>query len=114
MRPSPTREGAAASMSRCFRSWNAGCRRSTRCPSGLGQYTLALELATAWLCDRPTPDGACGTCESCHAVDVRTQADLLVLMPETAMMALGWPLSEKAQSDIDDKKRKPSREIRVE
>ncbi|MFL6694276.1 MAG: DNA polymerase III subunit delta' [Ramlibacter sp.] len=83
-------------------------------PSGLGQYTLALELATAWLCDRPTADGACGTCESCHAIEVRTQADLLVLMPETAMMALGWPLSEKAQQDIDDKKRKPSREIRVE
>ena len=30
------------------------------------------------------------------------------------MIALGWPLSEKAQADIDDKKRKPSREIRVE
>ena len=35
-------------------------------------------------------------------------------MPETAMLALGWPLSEKAQSEIDDKKRKPSKEIRVE
>jgi DNA polymerase-3 subunit delta' len=30
------------------------------------------------------------------------------------MMELGWPLSEKAQAEIDDKKRKPSREIRVE
>jgi DNA polymerase-3 subunit delta' len=35
-------------------------------------------------------------------------------MPEVAMQALGWPLDEKAQADIDDKKRKPSREIRVE
>jgi DNA polymerase-3 subunit delta' len=35
-------------------------------------------------------------------------------MPETTMMDLGWPLSEKAQSDIDEKKRKPSREIRVD
>src|SRR5690606_14936417 len=26
----------------------------------------------------------------------------------------GWPLPEKAQADIDDKKRKPSREIRVD
>jgi DNA polymerase-3 subunit delta' len=83
-------------------------------PSGLGQYTLALELAAAWLCERPTADGACASCGSCHAIDVRTQADLLVLMPETAMLALGWPLSEKAQQDIDDKKRKPSRETRVE
>jgi DNA polymerase-3 subunit delta' len=51
---------------------------------------------------------------SCHAIEVRTHADLCVLMPETAMLALGWPLSEKAQDEIDDKKRKPSREIRVD
>jgi DNA polymerase-3 subunit delta' len=37
-----------------------------------------------------------------------------MLMPETDMLALGWPLSEKAQSEIDEKKRKPSKEIRVE
>lgn len=83
-------------------------------PSGLGQYTLGLELVRAWLCDAPTPEGACGQCSSCHAIEVRTHADLCVLMPEVQMMALGWPLSEKAQADIDDKKRKPSREIRVE
>ncbi len=83
-------------------------------PSGLGQYTLAQSLAQAWLCDRPTADGACGHCASCHAIEVRTHADLCVLMPEVAMQELGWPLDEKAQSDIDDKKRKPSREIRVE
>ena len=83
-------------------------------PSGLGQYPLGLALAQAWLCDRPTPDGACGACESCHAVAVRTHTDLCVLMPETTMLELGWPLSEKAQAEIDDKKRKPSREIRVE
>jgi DNA polymerase-3 subunit delta' len=35
-------------------------------------------------------------------------------MPETVMLELGWPLSEKAQSDIDDRKRKASKEIRVE
>lgn len=83
-------------------------------PSGLGQYTLALDLARAWLCESPQPAGACGTCASCHAIDVRTHADLAVLMPETAMQALGWPLAEKAQQEIDDKKRKLSREIRVE
>jgi DNA polymerase-3 subunit delta' len=83
-------------------------------PSGLGQYSLALELARGWLCERATADGACGECESCHAVDVRTHADLCVLLPETVMMELGWPLGEKAQEDIDDKKRKPSREIRID
>ena len=83
-------------------------------PSGLGQYTLAMELVRAWLCDAPTPEGACGHCTSCHAIDVRTHADLCVLMPETQMVELGWPLPEKAQAEIDDKKRKPSREIRVD
>jgi DNA polymerase III subunit delta' len=83
-------------------------------PSGLGQYELALELARAWLCDEPGPAGACGHCASCHAIDVRAHTDLCVLMPETAMLAREWPLSEKAQSEIDDKKRKPSNEIRVD
>lgn len=83
-------------------------------PSGLGQYGLALALARAWLCDQPTPDGACGHCDSCHQIDVRSHTDLAVLMPETVMLELGWPLGEKAQSDLDEKKRKPSREIRVD
>ena len=83
-------------------------------PSGLGQYELASALVRAWLCEHPTPQGACGVCGSCHAVEVHTHADLCVLMPETVMLALNWPLSEKAQDDIDSKKRKPSKEIRVE
>ncbi len=83
-------------------------------PSGLGQYDLALALARGWLCDQPTPQGACGHCPSCHVIDVHAHTDLCVLMPETIMLQLGWPLSEKAQADIDDKKRKPSKEIRVE
>ncbi|WP_211231794.1 DNA polymerase III subunit delta' [Ottowia thiooxydans] len=83
-------------------------------PSGLGQLELADALVRTWLCDAPTPQGACGQCVSCHAIDVHTHADLAVLMPETVMIERGWPLSEKAQADIDDKKRKPSREIRVE
>ena len=83
-------------------------------PSGLGQFELALALVRAWLCDQPTPDGACGLCPSCHGIDVHTHPDLVVLMPETEMLARGWPLPEKAQAEIDDKKRKPSRDIRVE
>ena len=83
-------------------------------PSGLGQYSLALALVRAWLCEHPSEHGACGTCGSCHAIDVRAHADLCVLMPETFMLELGWPLSEKAQAEVDDKKRKPSKEIRVD
>ena len=83
-------------------------------PAGLGQYELALGLVKAWLCEQPQAFVACGQCGSCHAIDVRTHADLCVLMPETWMLDLGWPLSEKAQADLDDKKRKPSKEIRIE
>lgn len=83
-------------------------------PSGLGQYRLALALVRAWLCEQPSSRGACDRCGSCHAIDVHTHADLCVLMPETVMLELGWPLADKAQSDIDDKKRKASKEIRVE
>lgn len=83
-------------------------------PSGLGQYALGLSLAQAWLCERPTPQGACGVCDSCHLVGSRSHPDLVVLMPETEMLERGWPLSESAQKEIDDKKRKPSKEIRVE
>jgi DNA polymerase-3 subunit delta' len=83
-------------------------------PSGLAQYDLALALVSAWLCEQPTPEGACGICSSCHAMTVRTHADVCVLMPETVMIELGWPLSEKAQDEIDKKTRKPSKEIRVD
>lgn len=83
-------------------------------PSGLGQYSLSMELVSAWLCERPTPQGACGNCVSCHAIEVRSHADLFVLMPETTLLARGWPLGEKAQAELDDKKRKASKEIRVD
>ncbi len=121
-------------------------------PSGLGQYTLALAVAQAWLCEATdrnsgntvispqgaetissqgaetiSPQGAelagkmassiqpaCGQCASCQQILSRGHTDLVVLMPEILMLELGWPLSEKAQKDIDDKKRKPSKEIRIE
>jgi DNA polymerase-3 subunit delta' len=111
-------------------------------PSGLGQFELGLALARAWVCEAPTlpaargslpPEGAltalgrpgdgsdasalhgaCGVCASCHAIDVHTHADFAVLMPEADMLTHGWPLDEKAQAEIDDKKRKPGKEIRVD
>ena len=83
-------------------------------PSGLGQFELALALVRAWLCESPGAHGACGHCASCHAIDVHTHADLCVLMPEGDMLERGWPLPQKAQAELDDKKRKPSREIRVD
>lgn len=83
-------------------------------PAGLGQLELGLALVRTWLCEQPSDQGACGHCASCHALSVHAHADVCVLMPEVQMLQLGWPLSEKAQSDIDEKKRKPSKEIRVD
>ena len=83
-------------------------------PSGLGQFDLGLSLVQAWLCEQHTPRGACGQCQSCHLVETHAHPDLAVLMPETVMLERGWPLPEKAQKEIDDKSRKPSKEIRVE
>ena len=85
-------------------------------PSGLGQYALGTALTSAWLCEseQASTKGACGQCGSCHALSVHTHADLFVLMPETVLLDLGWPLSEKAQAEIDNKTRKPSKEIRIE
>ncbi len=83
-------------------------------PSGLGQFELALALAKAWLCETPTPQGACEHCGSCHAFDVRTHADLCVLMPETLFLAMDWPLDQKTQDILDKKERKPSKEIKVD
>ena len=83
-------------------------------PSGLGQFELAQALVKAWLCDQPSPQGACGVCGSCHAVDVHTHADLALLIPEVLSLELGWPLDEKTQKELDEKKRKPSKEIKVD
>ena len=35
-------------------------------------------------------------------------------MPESLSLSLGWPLDEKTQDELDSKKRKPSKEIKVD
>lgn len=86
-------------------------------PSGLGQFHLAMDWAKALLCEGRdiaaplTP--ACGHCESCHAVQVRTHPDLLVLIPEAMQLALGWTAGGDGEG-AGESKRKPSKEIRVE
>lgn len=85
-------------------------------PSGLGQLALGLALVRTWLCEQPTPLGACGKCESCHAIDVHTHADLCVLMPQANLQTLGWPIPNTKASDAEstDKTPKLSREIRID
>ncbi len=80
----------------------------------MGQYALGLELVRAWLCDAPTPHGACGHCASCHAIEGAHPCRPVRADARGADDGAGLALVGKAQAEIDDKKRKPSREIRVE
>ena len=88
-------------------------------PRGVGQFELALALATAWRCEADAarrPGGrACGACAACRLVAARTHPDLVVLVPEALQATLGWA-DDEAAPDADSAKagRKPSREIRVE
>lgn len=90
--------------------------------AGLGQFELAMAMAASALCERPVPEGAseatlhkaCGQCDACHMIRAKSHPDLAVLLPETLSLELGWPLDEKTQDDLDDKKRKPSKQIKLE
>jgi DNA polymerase-3 subunit delta' len=83
-------------------------------PSGVGQFELAQSLAAAWLCEEPTPAGACGHCVSCRLIAARTHPDLRVLVPEALRVTLGWDDDAEAARDGEGKKAKPSRELKVE
>ncbi len=87
--------------------------------AGLGQFELAMAMASSWLCEaitasQATSHKACGQCDACHMVRAKSHPDLAVLLPETLSLELGWPLDEKTQADLDDKKRKPSKQIKLE
>ncbi len=108
-------------------------------PEGVGQFEFALALARAWLCETPfeqrpaawragqaggpgVPDQqpnrlACGHCVSCHLVDGRSHPDLRLIVPEAlrAMAGLaGDEVDDTAGESTGARKRKPSREIKVE
>lgn len=88
-------------------------------PPGIGQFDLALSIASAWLCEGGTaerPQGrACGRCPACHLLSARTHPDLLVLIPEAQQETLGWTASDEADEGEGGRgKAKPSKEIKVE
>lgn len=87
---------------------------------GAGQLPLALSLARAWLCENTAPmKPACGQCAACHLVSQGHHPDLKVVVPEDLQHSLGWSHgADGEETDGDEggssKKRKPSREIKVE
>src|SRR5690349_838921 len=88
-------------------------------PRGVGQWSLALTLAQAWLCEADSTAAArpCGQCASCRLVQARSHPDLLVLLPEALQASLGWVpddgTGEGAESGAS-KTRQPSKEIKVD
>jgi DNA polymerase-3 subunit delta' len=83
------------------------------------QFSLAMALAQSWLCEQnalPSTQARsfCGKCDSCHLFSKSSHPDLRLLAPENVLLEMGWPLSEKSQDEIEKKKRKPSKEIRIE
>jgi DNA polymerase-3 subunit delta' len=87
-------------------------------PDGIGQLPLALTVAKAWLCeaDAAVRDRglACGHCGACHLVDQRAHPDLRVIVPEALREEAGFHSDEAGAAGDDGKKRKPSREIKVD
>ncbi len=79
---------------------------------GMGQLQLAYELAAACLCETGCT-ASCGECASCKTLASRTNADLLILMPEVRLLEQNFPLSVEAQQELSGKKRKPSKEIKI-
>ncbi len=82
-----------------------------------GQLDFALSVAKAALClseAAHTTGVPCDQCDSCHQFDLKTHADLKVIVPEVLGLETGWPLESTAARDVEKKRRKPGQDIRVE
>lgn len=86
-------------------------------PTGVGQFELAIALASAWLCEAPgraVDAPACGECAGCRLIAARTHPDLCVLLPEALQEPLGWRLGDESEAGEGGKSAKPSKEIRID
>jgi DNA polymerase-3 subunit delta' len=53
--------------------------------AGIGKVHFAHALAAAVLCEAPRPDGACGTCPSCHWLSQGNHPDYREILPEASV-----------------------------
>ena len=51
-------------------------------PTGIGKVLFGRALAAAVLCEAPRPEGACGSCPSCHWVSQGNHPDYREFLPE--------------------------------
>lgn len=72
---------------------------------GIGKFDLAMNFASALLCEHPQDNGlACGKCSSCHWFEQETHPDFRLLQPESLSLD-----GEETESG-----KKPSRQISVD
>jgi len=91
-------------------------------PEGVGQFELALALASTWLCEADSPPKPCGACAGCRLFASRLHPDLRVLVPAALRNALGAsaPVADEEGAGPGEDgggkaaKAKPSRDIRVD
>lgn len=78
--------------------------------AGIGKRRFADAFAAGLLCSAPRQGHGCGHCKSCVLVAAGTHPDLLTVVPEA--MRAGF--DGEADPEAAGKKKKPSREIRVD
>ena len=57
-------------------------------PAGIGKRALAEQLMTLLLCQRPSVQGACGSCKGCLLLAAHTHPDHYILEPEEVDKAI--------------------------
>lgn len=80
---------------------------------GAGQDRMATQLARAYVCTNPGPEGPCETCQACGAASRGTNADLQVVRPEGAgqMIRQRAILHERNGTDKTDATTVPVRDF---
>ncbi|MFP5383719.1 MAG: DNA polymerase III subunit delta' [Gammaproteobacteria bacterium] len=78
--------------------------------TGTGKRRFAEAFAAFLLCTAPAGSRACGRCKSCQLVAAGSHPDLLLVVPE----AMRADVDAGTDSESSGKKRKPSREIRID
>jgi len=86
-------------------------------PPGVGQFELALAMATNWLCESVAGTSRpCGHCAGCRLMAAHMHPDFHLLLPDALRGPLGWAAGEDGGGEPAAKadKAKPSKAIRIE
>lgn len=88
-RPLPWQEGPWARLMQAMDGGRLGHAMLLAGSPGTGRNKFALALARRLLCQRPEPEGNCGSCKACELTRRGGHSDLRLLSPEAAGKAIG-------------------------